>query len=241
MFRTRSLLLASLLVTAVPAAVGAQAAAAAPKAQTDYAAPYSGSTEPVFTSCSSGATCGGTAVANPQTGQSEATVSYDRSTPALGTESVSAQGTQLQTVRVPKGTQSATVTATWRVTSAVASASATTGRTSAGSVLTARILCDGCVTTAGSTQVTLACDNGNVLVCPAPRRDDVVLTVTTSVQNLERASFQLRTAAEAYVFAFADCADFFTTSCTIPLEPEHAGTARSSIDATLVGLHVDPS
>lgn len=248
---------AGLTVLAVlPALAAVPSAAAGPRTTSTQTAPYRSSDAPVSQTCTTGATCAGTASADRASGRVLASGSYDRTLLTSGKESVVSAGVFQEAVRVPKGSRSATVTATWHVTSASASAVSTRGLLAAGSQLSAQVLCDGgCTSTREVRQVTLACSTEGVSTCVgAPgaggsRAAGVDLTVTTTVHDLTSSSFLVRTDATNYVLAHPLCSGAtsldrplpLTEDCSVTVDPDHAGSARSEIDATLVSLQVDPA
>jgi hypothetical protein len=159
-------------------------------------------------------------------------------------------------VRLPKGVTAATVTATWHVTSAAAEAASTRGFLHAGSLLLAQVMCDsGCVAPVVVTQVTLACSEEGVTTCTSTpgtddtHAEDVDLLVTASVRDLAKPSFTFWTEGMSYVGAQPVCGANTsvtapvpaTEDCSTTLDPLHAGTGSSDLDATLVGFHVAAS
>jgi hypothetical protein len=245
----------ALLGTTIAAAIAVAAPAqAAPRIVTDYAAPYGSSSAPVVQDCTVGATCRATAAADTRTGRGSAAADFSRDVAATGEERVEGAPSIRQSVQLPKGSTGATVTATWHVTSATASALSARGLVVAGSQLFAKVECDsGCVAPVAVTQVTLACDEDGVTVClstpgtDGTRAAGVDFVVTADVKSLAKPSFTFWTEALAFVDAHATCGTSVSPTdplptiedCSTTIDAFHAGTAHSDLDATLVGFHVD--
>jgi hypothetical protein len=245
-----------LAVTLAPAVVGTQPSQAAPRSTSDYLAPYDSASAPLDRQCTTGATCTTFATVEPGTGKHTATVDYRRDTATTGQERVEGDGLFRQAVQLPKGSTAATVTATWHINSATATANSRRGFLHAGSVLLAKALCDGgCVAEFAVAQVTLACSQEGVVACSsAPgsddsRASDVDVVVTATVRNLAKPSFTFWTQALSYVDARPMCGASIsatdpvpvTDECSTTIDPVHSGTGHSDLDATFIGFHIDAS
>lgn len=236
---------------AVLGAVPASAAAPA----SDYTAPYAGSSAQPVTTCQAGSACRAAAAADRRSGRASAEADYSRATTTDGSEKPHGDPSFAVPVQLPKGSTAATVTATWHVDSASASAVSVRGSLRAGALLIADIACGGgCSTSPTVTQVTVACSDEGVTTCVSTpgsdegRAQDVDLTVTATVSGLARPAFTFWTHALAYVDAGPVCSASpgatvipLQEDCSTAVDPLHAGDAHSDLSATLMRIHVDAS
>jgi hypothetical protein len=244
----------ALLLIGCGAVLGAvPAAAAAPAA--DYTAPYAGSSARPVMTCEAASTCRATAVAERRSGRTSSAADYGRSTTTEGSEKAHGDLSFEVPVQLPKGSSGATVTATWHIDSASASAVSVRGTLRAGALLLADIGCvGGCTTSSVVTQVTLACSEEGVATCMSTpgtdggRAQAVDLTVTATVSGLARPAFTFWTHALSYVEAGPVCGATpgptgipLQEDCSTVVEPLHAGEAHSAMSATLARVHVDAS
>lgn len=215
-------------------------AQAAPPSQESYAAPYDGARGLTFVNCAAGATCTPTASATPD-GAAEGSVSYSRQVGVEAAESVSAHGRVLHVIRMPHKADAATITLVWDVANAESTSASTAGSLLGVSYLWGKAWCNGgCADTYRSQTVSFCgapspvpCSPTNAKATPGTR------TLTLKVSDVRGQFVTVATAAAAYVGGDRGCI-IGVSQCDVQSpDATHAGSASSSIKATLKSISVE--